>query len=72
MKNIFENDWSNYNNGYPLNDDLTEKCISVVPCENQLRHQSKPFYCFIHFGMNTATAREWGTGAETTDDFKIK
>lgn len=72
MKNIFEKDWSNYNNGYPLNDELVEKSISVVPSENQLRHQSKPFYCFIHFGMNTATAREWGTGKETANDFTIK
>lgn len=72
MKNIFEKDWSNYNNGYPLNDELVERCVSVVPNENQLRHQSKPFYCFIHFGMNTATAREWGTARETVDDFTIK
>ncbi|MCM1114596.1 MAG: alpha-L-fucosidase [Clostridium sp.] len=72
MNKIFEKDWSNYNNGYPLNNSETERYISVVPSENQLRHQSRPYYCFIHFGMNTATAREWGNGKETVDDFTIK
>lgn len=72
MENIFGNDWSNSNNGYPLTDSDVERYISVVPSENQLRHQSKPFYCFIHFGMNTATAREWGTGKEVPTDFTIK
>ena len=67
MVNIFEKDWSDYNNGIPLFDSEVERYISVKPTENQLRHQSKPFYCFIHFGMNTATAREWGTGKETVD-----
>lgn len=72
MENIFEKDWSNYNNGYPLLDSEIERYISVIPSENQLRHQSKPFYCFFHFGMNTATAREWGTARETVNDFTIK
>lgn len=72
MKDIFEFDWSNYNNGYPLDDSEVERYISVVPNENQLRHEKKPFYTFIHFGMNTATAREWGSGKETVDDFTIK
>lgn len=72
MVNIFEKDWSDYNNGIPLFDSEVERYISVKPTENRLRHQSKPFYCFIHFGMNTATAREWGTGKETVKDFTIK
>lgn len=72
MKDIFEFDWSNYNNGYPLDDSEVERYISVVPNENQLRHEKKPFYTFIHFGMNTVTAREWGSGKETVDDFTIK
>ncbi len=72
MENIFGKDWSDYNNGYPLDDSDVERYISVTPSENQLRHQSKPFYCFIHFGMNTATAREWGTARETVKDFTIK
>lgn len=72
MENIFGKDWSDYNNGYPLDDSDVQRYISVTPSENQRRHQSKPFYCFIHFGMNTATAREWGTARETIKDFTIK
>ena len=72
MENIFGKDWSDYNNGYPLDDSDVARYISVTPSENQRRHQSKPFYCFIHFGMNTATAREWGTARETVKDFTIK
>lgn len=72
MENIFGKDWFDYNNGYPLDDSDVERYISVTPSENQRRHQSKPFYCFIHFGMNTATAREWGTARETIKDFTIK
>lgn len=68
----FENNWTTKNNGKPLFDSEVERYISVVPNENQLRHSEKPFYCFIHFGMNTATAREWGAGIETVKDFTIK
>ena len=38
MVNIFENDWSDYNNGIPLFDSEVERYISVKPTENQLRH----------------------------------
>lgn len=72
MNNKFEKNWTNYNNGYPLNSSDVERFISVVPSENQIRHSGKPFYAFIHFGMNTATAREWGAGVETVKDFTIK
>lgn len=69
---IFEKNWTNYNGGVPLNDSEVERYISVKPTENQLRLADKPYYCFIHFGMNTATAREWGAGVETVKDFTIK
>lgn len=73
MKKImFEKNWTTDNNGYPLLDSEVERYISVVPSENQIRLAEKPFYCFIHFGMNTATAREWGTGAESVKEFTIK
>lgn len=72
MKNQFENNWTSGNNGYPLFNEEVEKYISVLPSENQVRLAENPFYCFIHFGMNTATAREWGTGTETPSDFTIE
>ncbi len=72
MENQFEKNWTNYNNGYPLEDEEVKRYISVLPSENQCRLAQNPFYCFIHFGMNTATAREWGKGTETAADFTIK
>lgn len=68
----FTKNWTTDNNGFPLLDSEVERYISVVPSENQVRNAKKPFYCFIHFGMNTATAREWGKGTETIKDFTIK
>lgn len=72
MKINFEENWVNYNNGCPLEDEEVKRYISVVPSENQLRLAQNPFYCFFHFGMNTATAREWGKGSESSYDFTIK
>lgn len=72
MKGLFDDNWTNKNGGYPLFDSEVERYISVVPSENQYRHSRKPFYAFIHFGMNTATGREWGAGVETVKDFTIK
>lgn len=68
----FKQNWTSDNNGYPLFDKEVERYISVVPSESQINSADKPFYCFMHFGMNTATAREWGTGKETVKDFTIK
>lgn len=72
MKLKLDENWTTKNNNYPLNDAEVERYISVVPNENQLRLASKPFYSFIHFGMNTSTGREWGSATETVDDYTIK
>lgn len=72
MKLKLDENWTTKNNGYPLYDSEVERYISVVPNQNQLRLQDEPFYTFIHFGMNTATNREWGNGTETVNDFTIK
>lgn len=72
MNMDFEKNWTTDNNGAVLLDSEVERYISVIPSENQLRLAEKPFYCFIHFGMNTVTAREWGTGSEDAKDFDIE
>ena len=68
----FDKNWTTDNKGFPLDDEEVRRYISVFPSENQIRHANKPFYAFIHFGMNTATGREWGTGGETCADFTIE
>lgn len=68
----FTKNWTTDNNGVPLNDEEVERYIAVKPSVNQVRLSEKPFYLFMHFGMNTATGREWGSGLEKTKDFTIK
>ena len=58
MANNFDKNWTTVNNNYPLNDKEVERYISVKPSDNQLALVDKPFYTFMHFGMNTATDRE--------------
>ena len=72
MANNFDKNWTTVNNNYPLSDKEVERYISVKPSANQLALVEKPFYTFMHFGMNTATDREWGAGVEKATDFTIK
>ena len=51
---------------------LMEKLISVVPSENQLNWQKLEYTAFFHYGMNSFTDREWGTGKEDTFLFSPK
>jgi len=72
MKPNFDQNWTTTNGGVPLNDSEVERYIRVVPRPNQVHLAQQPFYCFMHFGMNTANQREWGSGRETVQDFTIK
>lgn len=44
----------------------------AVPDANQYRYQEDELAAFVHFGMNTYTGSEWGTGKESPSQFKLK
>ena len=51
---------------------IIQKAAHVVPTDNQLRALEKEFIAFIHFGPNTFTRMEWGTGKEDPSIFDLK
>ncbi|MGG6312165.1 alpha-L-fucosidase [Paenibacillus macerans] len=46
--------------------------FNVKPSQRQVAWQRLEFYGFIHFGINTMTGREWGTGHEDASLFDPK
>lgn len=57
------------NNGYDLNSAEVERLISVKPTPLQAKFSDYEYYSFIHYGMNTFTGVEWGTGKESPSQF---
>lgn len=51
---------------------IIEKAAHVIPTPNQLQALQNEFIAFIHFGPNTFTRREWGTGKEDPKIFELK
>lgn len=48
------------------------KAAHVVPTPNQLEALKNGFIAFVHFGPNTFTRMEWGTGKEDPKIFDLK
>jgi alpha-L-fucosidase len=52
--------------------EFEEKLVSIVPNERQMRILKMGYYNFIHFGLNTYTGKEWGSGKVPTSEFGLK
>lgn len=53
-----------------LNDpDNTPLPVFPVPSERQVKWNETEFYAFFHYGMDTYTGEEWGSGLENESTF---
>lgn len=56
-----------------INDkEFLDGITSIVPTERQIEFQNLAYYNFIHFGLNTFTKKEWGSGSVDLGVFTLK
>lgn len=55
-----------------MSNDRIDLYTSIVPNRRQLIIQEMKYYAFIHYGINTFTNREWGSGKEKESVFNPK
>lgn len=51
---------------------VAAKAAHVIPTPQQARAMDREFIAFVHFGPNTFSRREWGTGFEDPKDFTLE
>lgn len=49
--------------------ELEQRAVAVLPHPRQVAWQEMEFTAFVHFGVNTFSGREWGTGREEENLF---
>lgn len=50
---------------------IMQKAVNTLPSPRQVKAMDNEFIAFIHFGPNTFTAMEWGTGTEKPEVFNL-
>ena len=53
-------------------EDILSKAVSTVPTPQQLHAMDGGFAAFVHFGPNTFTGVEWGSGTEDPSVFELQ
>ena len=53
-------------------EEIIRKAAHVIPTEDQYNYKKLEFTCFVHFGPNTFTRMEWGSGKEDPKIFNLR
>jgi len=58
--------------GGDSHEEIIRKAAQVIPTKNQYNYKKLEFTCFVHFGPNTFTRMEWGSGKEDPAIFNLQ